>query len=108
METAGYHFADPCQSDVYRDHLKIQKNGKLKSLTLCGAYRRDHLRLDRTLLIQWRTERHQLLQDMQETEDAVQALEKSLIPKLSANLRPHLRLLIQRHTKLCARLRSEY
>jgi hypothetical protein len=51
----GFRFADPCQEDMYAEHLLEDKQtGKLLPLSNCGRYTRDHIKLDRSALVKWR------------------------------------------------------
>jgi hypothetical protein len=108
MKRKGYFFADPCASDVYQEHLKVRKDGRLQTLTKCGEYTRNHLLLDRDLLVTWRAERLDLLRDVKAAERAVATLEKRLMPQVDEHMRQVLQSLIDRHRKLCDRLRREY
>lgn len=61
----GFRFADPCQEDMYVDHLQEMPDGKLQPLTTCGRYTRDHIRLDRRDLLNWRQLRRQRAQELE-------------------------------------------
>ena len=40
----GFHFADPCQEDMYSKHLEETQEGALRARTNSGAYTCGHLR----------------------------------------------------------------
>lgn len=72
----GYRFADPCEEDVYLVHLMEEPDGFLIALTCCGAYTRDHVRLNRWHLKDWRSKRRAALDRIRHVEELrKQALE---------------------------------
>lgn len=105
LKKKGYFFTDPCQSDVYREHLRVQKSGRVTPLTYCGEYTLEKLHLNRKLLVTWRAERLELLSDIRSANRAINILEKLAI--LDDESRVQLQLLIDRHRELCKRLLSE-
>jgi hypothetical protein len=108
LRARGYYFADPCSCDVYREHVKITKGGRLKALTACGEYSRDHLRLDRPLLVIWRKERSDLTRDIAKAETAIKILEKRIKPILDESTKREFQLLIDAHRELSDRLARDH
>ena len=53
----GFRFSDPCTEDMYVVHLSERPDGKVDALTDCGSYTRDHIRLERPVLAEWRRTR---------------------------------------------------
>lgn len=60
----GFRFADPCQEDMYLEHLQESANGRLEPRTGCGQYTRDHIRLNRSDLRRWRQLRREIATDL--------------------------------------------
>jgi hypothetical protein len=71
-------FSDPCEEDMYERHLRELDDGKLESLTNCGQYTRDHIRLDRQDLLSWRLLRRQVAEDLRGFETAKARLTQTL------------------------------
>lgn len=65
----GFRFADPCEEDMYTEHLEEIQGGELRPRTNCGAYTRDHIRLNRPDLMIWRQTRVQIAADLRVLED---------------------------------------
>jgi len=78
----GLRFADPCQEDMYVEHLQEMPDGKLQPLTACGRYTRDHIRLDRRDLINWRQLKRQMAQELHILARAVSRLEAQFVADL--------------------------
>lgn len=74
----GFRFADPCQEDMYVEHLQESVDGKLEALTNCGAYTRDSIRLNRSDLLRWRQLRRQAAGDVRTFESLKNDLEAML------------------------------
>jgi hypothetical protein len=55
---------------MYEQHLRELDDGTLESLTKCGHYTRDHIRLDRQDLLTWRLLRRQVAEDLPRFETA--------------------------------------
>jgi hypothetical protein len=108
LERRGYYFADPCVCSMYTEHLKIMPDGRLKTLTKCGEYCRDHLHLDRALLVRWRAEGLKLFRDMRAADKAISILERQLTPRISEQAQQTLRRLIEDYRRVCDRLSHEY
>jgi len=60
----GARFADPCEEDLYLDHLQETADGRLEELTPCGEYSNAHIRLSRPELQKWRRLRNQAKKDI--------------------------------------------
>jgi hypothetical protein len=65
----GFRFADPCEEDMYIEHLEEIQGGELRPKTNIGAYTRDHIRLNRPDLIMWRQTRMQIAAELRAFED---------------------------------------
>ena len=50
---------------MYVDHLQEMPDGRLQPLTTCGRYTRDHIRLGRRDLLNWRQLRRQRAQELE-------------------------------------------
>ena len=57
QENEGFRFADPCSEDMYQNHLRELEDGQLEALTACGRYTKDHIRLNRADVLEWRRRR---------------------------------------------------
>jgi hypothetical protein len=66
----GFRFADPCEEDVYLEHLRESDDGNLEPRTNCGRYTCRHIRLDRPDLLYWRRMRRQVAEDLSRFEAA--------------------------------------
>ena len=71
----GFRFSDPCAEDMYLVHLSERQDGKLDALTDCGRYTRDHIRLERPVLAEWRRTRRTALEEIPVLEAALARLE---------------------------------
>ena len=71
----GFRFADPCQEDMYVQHLREENDGELQHLTNCGLYSCDQIRLNRPALIEWRRQRRQASAEVAVYEQLVTKLE---------------------------------
>lgn len=78
----GFRFADPCQEDMYFEHLQEMPDGKLRPLTSCGRYTSDHIRLNRSDLLNWRQLRRQMAQELETFARAASRLETLLVGEL--------------------------
>ena len=48
QQKAGFGFGDPCEEDLYKEHLQIdERDGSLRAITKSGRYTLEHLRLNR-------------------------------------------------------------
>jgi len=65
----GFRFADPCEEDMYAEHLEEMQGGELRPRMNCGAYTMDHIRLNRPDLLMWRQTRTQIAADLRVFED---------------------------------------
>ena len=57
---SGYRFSDPCQEDLYREHVEERPDGALNPITYPGIYTCEHIRLNRPALTEWRRERRKM------------------------------------------------
>ena len=64
----GFRFADPCEEDMYVEHLRESSDGRLEPRTACGQYTRDHIRLNRWDLLRWRQLRHEIAVELRRLE----------------------------------------
>ena len=74
----GLRFADPCEEDMYLDHLRECVDGNLEALTNCGRYTCGHIRLNRQDLLTWRSLKRQVADDLLRFETAKMRLEQAL------------------------------
>lgn len=63
---------------MYVEHLRELDDGKLKELTRCGEYTRDHIRLDRPDLVLWRKLRRKCAEELPKLEALRAQLEVAL------------------------------
>jgi len=70
----GFRFSDPCAEDMYLSHLQEGADGRLEALTNCGRYTRDHIRLDRPTLVEWRQARRVVSEKLPTLESALARL----------------------------------
>jgi hypothetical protein len=60
----GFRFSDPCEEDMYVDHLEERQDGTLLARTKCGDYTKSHIRLDRLDLRVWRQTKRQIAEEL--------------------------------------------
>lgn len=99
LQARGFHFADPCQAEVYRDHLREREDGTLECLTPCGKYTHEHLDLDRDERINWRRDRREARVYLAEIDGMIINLQKAkaitgLTPAEKRRLRRDRRVLL--------------
>ena len=63
---------------MYLAHLRELEAGHLETLSNCGRYTRDHIRLDRRDLLSWRLLRREVAEDLQRFEMAKARLREVL------------------------------
>jgi hypothetical protein len=59
---------------MYFQHLQEGKDGELQPLTDCGLYTRDHIRLNRAVLLEWRRLRRRVSAEVAILEEIVTKL----------------------------------
>jgi hypothetical protein len=96
--------ADPCDDDVYRDHLRLGRFGDLRPLSNCGAYTRDILRLIAAYLVKWRGKMMALFEDVERARFMAEEVGKSPFPKRDSLLLARLAHL----RGICSRLEEYY
>jgi hypothetical protein len=74
----GFRFADPCQEDMYVEHLQESTDGSLEAQTACGEYTRDQIRLNRSDLRHWRQLRREIAAELRTFESLKNDLEDML------------------------------
>jgi HNH endonuclease len=74
----GTRFADPCEEDLYTDHVHENEDGKLDALTSCGTYSSSHIRLNRNELQRWRRLRSEARNDLPLLTDLARWLDKHI------------------------------
>lgn len=72
----GFRFADPCEEDMYSEHLQEMPDGKLRALTHCGRYTCDHIRLNRPDLLLSRRDKRRAAVQLRELEQVLRAAER--------------------------------
>ena len=74
----GLRFADPCEEDLFVQHLREEEDGALTDLTACGSYSKAHIRLDRDDLKRWRRLRSKFRRDLPGLTAIARGLEELL------------------------------
>jgi hypothetical protein len=92
----GFRFADPCEEDLYVTHLEEAPDGTLRTLTTVGDYTCQHIRLNRSDLLTWRQQRHQIASDLR----MLQALREEI--KLLLEITPEVVLQDELRQKIAA------
>jgi len=87
----GLRFADPCQEDMYVQHLQEMPDGTLQPLTTCGRYTGDHIRLNRRDLLNWRQFRRQRMQELEMFARTASRLEDLLVAEPDLGNRSQIR-----------------
>ncbi len=72
----GFRFADPCQEDMYSEHLQEMPDGQLRPLTNCGSYSCEHIRLNRPALLRWRQEKRRMAEQLRALDHILAAAER--------------------------------
>jgi hypothetical protein len=92
----GFRFADPCQEDMYLDHLRVEpKSGELRSLTNCGKYSCLQIRLNRPDLREWRRVRRLVSEKVQQWEGIASQLDLLLNNQADPDKRNDIRVQIE-------------
>lgn len=86
----------------YKKYLRVDfLYRRVRALTPCGVYTKEHIRLNRIELVTWRRERASLLADI--------AQSKRILARLGQRqLSNHIRNLLNRHLELCESLKRRY
>jgi len=103
----GLRFADPCQEDMYSEHLEQLAGGELRPKTSCGAYTCDHIRLNRPDLLQWRQGRTRIGAEIKALESLVAQL-RTMTETVLADDRERLRQQVSAVESRVQRLREQY
>jgi len=74
----GFRFSDPCEEDMYEEHLRELQNGSLEALDNCGRYTCDHIRLNSPDLVLWRQWRIEVSRDVRVFKEMQRYLEGRL------------------------------
>ena len=72
-------FADPCDEDPVIEHLQETADGGLVTLTPCGVYSNNHIRLSRAELRTFRLSRRQAKADLPLLRDLGEKLQAELV-----------------------------
>lgn len=78
LSAKGFRLSDPCEEDMYSEHLRELEEGTLESLDNCGRYTCDHIRLNRPDLSQWRRLRRQIAIELNQFEAIKETLQRQL------------------------------
>ncbi|MGO4882798.1 MAG: HNH endonuclease [Bryobacteraceae bacterium] len=105
---ANFRFADPCQEDMYVEPLREMTGGQLLPLTNCGAYTRDHIRLNRQSLRDWRQFRQRTAAELQTLTRTVERLELQFLLEADLANRRQIREEIEALNKRIARDREQF
>ena len=108
LEARGYQFADPCETDMYQEHLAVQPDGTVSPVTPCGAYTARHLRLNRRELVAWRRERSWLLAELETVKETILSVSQTVVPQLTGEEAGRLIALLRKHKQLCDDLSRNY
>lgn len=78
LQGDGYRFSDPCEEDMYVEHLRELESGMLVPLDRCGDYTALHIRLNRRDLVQWRQLRGEMIQEVGRFDEILATLRVQL------------------------------
>ena len=68
-------FADPCECDLFLDHLREEEDGRVTALTPQGDFMLQHLRLNRETCLRFRRRRAQTRQRIVQYSESIASLD---------------------------------
>jgi hypothetical protein len=78
LQKDGCRFSDPCEEDMYVEHLRELETGMLVPLDKCGDYTAAQIRLNRRDLVEWRQLKGQIIQELGRFDEILETLRTRL------------------------------